>query len=67
MATRTSTAKPAPVTVTFVKEKDTPGTVRFAEVVPDDDVAKIRTLYLQKQTAKDLGFPETIEVTIAAA
>lgn len=66
MATTASKTKAPTVTATFKKEKDTPGTVRYAEVVPDDDVAKIRTLYLQKHTAKELGFPEDITVTITA-
>lgn len=56
------------VIVTFEKERETPGTVRYAEVVPDDDVAKIRTLYIQKHAAvKELGNPETITVTIEAS
>lgn len=62
-----TTAKPKPITVEFAKEKDTPGTVRYAEVVPDDDVAKVRTLYLQKHFAKELGFPGTVKVTFEAA
>lgn len=51
------------VTVTFEVEKDTPGTVRFKEVVPDDDVARVRTVYIQKHFAKELGFPSGMEVT----
>ncbi len=56
-----------PVTVTFEVEKDTPGTVRFKEVVPDDDVARVRTVYIQKHFAKELGNPSTIKVTFAPA
>jgi hypothetical protein len=62
----TTAKKPESVVIEFVKEKDTPNTVRYAEVVPDDDAAKIRTLYLQKHFTKALGNPERILVTIAA-
>lgn len=55
-----------PVTVKFAKEKETPGTVRYSEVVPEDDVANVRTLYIQKHFAKALGFPEELSVTFTA-
>jgi hypothetical protein len=61
-----ATVKPKPVTVKFTKEKETPGTVRYAEVVPDDDVANVRTLYIQKHFAKALGFPDELTVTFTA-
>ena len=61
-----TTAKKNPsVTMEFEKEKDTPGTVRFSEVVPDDDVARVRTLYVQKFcSAKELDNPTKVRVTI---
>lgn len=55
------------LTIKFTKEKDTPNTVRYAEVVPDDDVKQVGVLYVQKHAAKALGFPETLTVTIEAA
>lgn len=55
------------VTISFVKEKDTLNTTRYAEVVPDGAIARVRTLYLQKPTVKELGNPESITLTIAAA
>lgn len=58
--------RPGAVTVKFARDKDTPGTIRYAEIVPDDDVARVRTIYLQRFFAKELGLPETITVTIAA-
>jgi hypothetical protein len=54
------------VTIKFAKDKETTGTIRYAEVVPDDDVARVKNVYLQKFFAKELGFPETITVTFAA-
>lgn len=51
--------------VTFTREKETPGTVRFKE---DGDPAdhKVGTLYLKKKAAADLGDPESLTVTIEA-
>jgi len=54
-------------TIEFVKERDTKNTVRFAEVVADDDQPAIGTLYVQKFALKDLGAPEKLSITIAAA
>jgi hypothetical protein len=55
------------VVVKFAVERKTPNTVRYAEIVPDSEVAPlIRTLYLQNHTVKALGNPETITVTIEA-
>lgn len=53
--------------VTFTKERETPNTVRYQEVVAEGDPALIRTLYIQKFAAKDLGSPESIKITIEAA
>jgi len=58
--------RPGAVTIRFAKDKDTPGTIRYAEIVPDNDVARVKNVYLQKSFAKELGLPETITVTIAA-
>jgi len=54
------------ITLQFNIEKTTPNTVRYAEVVPDGDPAVIRTMYLQKFAAKQLGNPDSITVTIDA-
>ena len=54
------------IQVQFTKERETPNTVRYAEVVPDGDPAVIRTMYLQKFAAKQLGNPDSITVTIDA-
>jgi hypothetical protein len=65
-ARKTETANPS-VTVEFEFEKDTPGTVRFKEVVPEDDVARVRTFYLQKFCAtKELSNPKKLRLTIEA-
>jgi hypothetical protein len=56
--------QPGAVTIRFARDKDTPGTIRYAEVVPGDDVARVKNIYLQKFFAKELGLPETITVTI---
>ena len=58
-------AQPEAVTIRFARDKDTPGTIRYAEIVPDDDVARVK-INLQKSFAKELGLPETITVTITA-
>jgi hypothetical protein len=58
--------QPGAVTIRFARDKDTPGTIRYAEVVPDDDVARVKNIYLQKFFAKELGLPETITVTFTA-
>ena len=57
--------QPEAVTIKFAKDKDTPGTIRYAEIVPDDAPARVKNVYLQKSFAKELGLPETITVTIA--
>jgi hypothetical protein len=65
--TQPEPGQPEAVTIKFAKDKDTPGTIRYAEIVPDDDVARVKTIYLQKFFAKDLGFPQTITVTLRPA
>lgn len=61
-------AKSAPITkLSFTREKDTKNTVRFAEVVPDDDSPIVGTLYVQKHALKALGSPDSLSVSISAA
>lgn len=50
--------------ITFTKEKETPGTVRYKE---DADDPKVGTLYLKKATAAELDNPEKITVTVEKA
>lgn len=52
------------LTVQFKREKETPGTVRFAEVVQDGDDKLVGVLYIQKATAAKLGQPEALTVTL---
>ena len=59
-------AQPEAVTIRFARDKETTGTIRYAEVVPDDDVARVKNVYLQKFFAKELGLPDAITVTITA-
>lgn len=53
----------APVEVILLKEKETPGTWRFKEDKEDHPM----TIYLTKEQVRELGNPESIKVTIAAA
>lgn len=55
----------AKVTVSFTKEKETTGTVRYKE---DGDPAqhKVGTQYLKKATVAELGNPDAIEATYVA-
>ena len=52
-----------PLTVKLIKDKTTPGTVRFSEESPDHPI----NIYLTKERVKQLGDPETIIITISAA
>jgi hypothetical protein len=54
-------------TVSFEKEKETKGTVRYAEQVEEDSPKVVGTLYLQKPAAEALGNPESLTVTIKAS
>lgn len=56
----------AKIRKTFTQAKETKGAVQYKE---DGDNAKqaIRTIYLRKSTAKKLGDPEQITVTVEAA
>ena len=49
--------------IVLSKEKETPGTWRFKEDKEDHPM----TLYLTKEQVKELGNPQSIKVTIAAA
>lgn len=53
------------VTVAFQREKPTPNTVRYAEVVEEGGEKLVGVLYIQKSTATKLGEPEKLLVTIA--
>ncbi|HEV2122949.1 MAG TPA: hypothetical protein VGW38_09260 [Chloroflexota bacterium] len=58
----------SPVTlISFTREKDTKNTVRFSEVVPDDDSPIVGTLYVQKHALKALGSPDSLTVSITPA
>lgn len=51
------------ITISFNREKTTPGTVRYAEDVQGEEKL-IGVLYVQKNTAARLGNPEKLTVTI---
>jgi hypothetical protein len=53
------------ITVSFKREKPTPNTVRYAEVVEDGADKLVGVLYIQKPTFAKLGEPETLTVTLA--
>lgn len=48
---------------TLVVDKETKGTIRFAEV-ETDDLPVLSTIYVPKFTLKRLGSPQTLRVTI---
>lgn len=59
------------VTVNFELEKLTPGAARYAEVgadgkrcKPNDEFAKVGTLYVRKRAFNSSSIPEKIKVTI---
>ena len=58
---------PEPLSLTFKRERETKNTVRFAEQQPEGGATSIGALYLQKPAARDLGDPELLSVTVAAA
>ena len=49
---------------TFVFQKETPGTHRFAEVEVKGEAPVMGTLYVKKHVIQQLGEPETLTVTI---
>lgn len=65
--TAASKAMPKSTTVNFELEKETKGTVRYAEQLGEDDPKVIGTLYLQKPAAEALGNPQKLTVTVKAA
>ena len=58
-------ATKAPLTVEFKREKETPGTVRYTEVIEEGADKLVGVLYVQKPTATKLGNPASLLVTIA--
>jgi hypothetical protein len=52
------------IKLTLVKEKETPGTIRFKE---EGDEDRPLIIYLTKDRVAELGDPETITVTIEKA
>jgi len=58
---------PESLSVTFNRERETKNTVRFQEEQPEGATPSIGALYLQKLAAQDLGDPEHLTVTVAAA
>jgi hypothetical protein len=52
--------------ITFVKERETKNTVRFAEQTTDDATPVVGTLYVQNDALSALGNPDSLSVTIAA-
>ena len=52
------------IVVEFSLDKETPGTLRYAEIT-EEERGKIGTIYLRKDVAEGLGNPEKISVTIA--
>jgi|WetSurMetagenome_2_1015567.scaffolds.fasta_scaffold1700155_2 hypothetical protein len=56
-------------TISFTFEKETKNTLRFTEDVPTSlDTPAIGTLYVQKQTLKDLGYQsgQKLQVSLEA-
>lgn len=50
------------IEISFTKERETPGTIRYKEDGHKDD-AKVGTLYVKKAAFED-GYPNTLRVTI---
>jgi len=51
--------------VRFEKDKETPGTVRYAEVT-EEERGKIGTLYIRKDVVEELGLGDAVSVTVKA-
>ena len=49
--------------VTLEREKETKNTIKFAE---PDDGRTVRTVYVDKEVAEELGLEDTLKVTLAA-
>ena len=54
------------VKVGFTMERETKNTVRFAEIIADEQgTPKIGTIYIPKTTLDEMGWTEGQEITIA--
>lgn len=49
--------------LTFEFEKETPGTYRYKEIVPDDEESLIATVYIKK-IAFENGKPEKLQLLL---
>lgn len=57
-----------PVEVLMEREKETPNTFRYQEIVPKTGALPVlRTVYVQKSVLEKLGNPDVIKVTIGLA
>lgn len=54
------------IVATFVRERETKNTVRFAEQENEEGPPVIGTVYIQKYALKRLGSPEKLLLTIRA-
>ena len=60
----------AGITLTMEMTKETKGTVVYSEPEAQAGETAIRTLYIQKRDARELGggsFPQKIDVTVVAS
>jgi hypothetical protein len=63
---RFTMAAPKSLELTLEQEKETKNKMRYEEITDGDDPPSVGKLYLAKATAKKLGDPKTITVTITA-
>lgn len=55
------------IVVPFDFDKETPGTLRFAESgLSEDERGQMGTIWLRKDVAENLGNPERVVVTVEA-
>ncbi len=54
-------------TIEFIKEKETKNTIRYKEVVNDDEKAIIGTIYIQKSYLETCKQKNKITVTISTS
>lgn len=54
----------AEFTVTMMVEKETPGAVRFKEVITAGATPLVGTVYLRKEVLKKLGVPQPEGITV---
>ena len=53
------------INVTFAMDKETKNTMRFAEkLAKEDDVPKLGTIYVPKETLAELGWEEGKDVSV---